>query len=122
MGGATNSSFLELIRKENGASTLDQFRPISLCNISYKIITKIIANRFNPLLTYLILPNQGGFVAGRQIWDNFILVQEEIHSKKYRGEPGMTIKLDMENAFDREEHNFLYKVMKQFGFSQDFLS
>jgi hypothetical protein len=122
MGGATNSSFLALIPKENGASSLDRFRPISLCNISYKIITKIIANRLNPLLRSLILPNQGGFVAGRQIWDNFILVQEAIHASNSRGEPGMAIKLDMANAFDRVEHNFLFKVMKKFGFSQNFIS
>jgi hypothetical protein len=122
MGGATNSSFLALIPKEHGASTLDRFRPISLCNTSYKIMAKIIANRLNPFLRSLILPNQGGFVAGRQIWDNFILVQEAIHSNNSRGEPGMAIKLDMENAFDRVEHDFLFKVMKKFGFSQEFIS
>jgi len=122
MGGATNSSFLALIPKENGASSLDQFRPISLCNISYKIIAKIIANKLNPLLQSLILPNQGSFVADRRIWDNFILVQEAIHASNSRGEPGMVIKLDMANAFDRVEHNFLFKVMKKFGFNQDFIS
>ena len=122
MGGATDSSFLALIPKENGTSTLDRFRPIYLCNISYNIIAKIIVNRLNPFLRYLILPNQEGFLAGRQIWDTFILVQEEIQSRNAQGEPGMEIKLDMENNFDRVEHNFLYKVMKQFGFSQDFIS
>jgi hypothetical protein len=65
MGGATNSSFLALIPKELGATSLDRFRPISLCNISYKIMAKIIANRLTPFLRSLILPNQGGFVAGR---------------------------------------------------------
>jgi hypothetical protein len=56
-------------------------------------------------------------VAGRQIWDNFILVQEAIHASNSRGELGMEIKLDMANYFDRVEHNFLFKVMKIFGFS-----
>jgi hypothetical protein len=122
MGGATNSSFLALIPKEYGASTLDRFRPISLCNISYKIMAKIIANRLTPFLRSLILPNQGGFVAGRKIWDNFILVQEAIHSNNSRGESGMEIKLDMENVFDRVEHDFLFKVMQKFGFNHEFLS
>jgi hypothetical protein len=85
-------------------------------------MAKIIANRLNPFLRSLILPNQGGFVAGRQIWDNFILVQEAIHSNNSRGESGMEIKLDMENVFDRVEHDFLFKVMKKFGFNQEFLS
>jgi hypothetical protein len=122
MGGATNSSFLALIPKEHGASALDRFRPIYLCNTSYKIMAKIIANKLNLFLRSPILPNQGGFVAGRQIWDKFILVQEEIHSNKSRGEPGMAIKLDMTYAFDRVEHAFLFKVMEIFGFSQEFLS
>jgi hypothetical protein len=117
MGGATNS-FLALIPKEHEASTLDRFRPISLCNISYKII----ANRLNPFLRSLIFPNQRGFVAGRQIWNNFILVQEAIHSSNSRRESGMAIKLDMANVFDRVEHDFLFKVMQKFGFNQEFLS
>jgi hypothetical protein len=99
-----------------------RFRPISLCNISYKILAKIIANRLSPLLSELILPNQGGFVTGRQIWDNYILVQEAIHSSNTRGESGMAVKLDMANAFDRVEHNFLFKVMRKFGFSQNFMN
>jgi hypothetical protein len=80
MGGTTNSSFLALIPKEFGATSLDKFKYISLCNISYKIIDKIVANRLTLFLRSLILPKQGGFVVGKKIWDNFILVREEIHS------------------------------------------
>jgi mannosylglycoprotein endo-beta-mannosidase len=61
-------------------------------------------------------------VAGRKIWDNFILVQEAIHSSKSWGESCMQIKLDMENAFDRVEHEFLFNVMQKFGFNQEFIS
>jgi hypothetical protein len=45
-------------------------------------MAKVIENRIKPLLRKLILPNQGGFVEKRQIWDNIILVQEAIHSRK----------------------------------------
>ena len=74
LGGSTNSSFLALIPKEKGAKNFNRFRPISLCNTGYKIITKIMANRLKKLLPKLILENQGGFVRGRQILDNIILV------------------------------------------------
>jgi hypothetical protein len=74
MGGATNSSFLALIPKEKGVASFDRFKPITLCNVSYKIMSKIIVNRLKPILKSLILPNQVGFFAGRQIWDNFIMV------------------------------------------------
>jgi hypothetical protein len=69
----------------------------------------------------LILPKLGGFVAGYQIWDNFILVQEAIHASSTRGDSCMAIKFDMANAFDKVEHNFLFKVMGKFSFSQNFM-
>ena len=78
--GSTNSAFLALIPKEKDATSFDRFRPISLCNIGYKIITKIMARRLKTILPYLIPKNQGGFIKGRKIWDNIILVQEAIHS------------------------------------------
>eukprot|EP00253_Pinus_taeda_P008983 PITA_08983 len=80
IGGCTNSTFLALIPKEKGANSFNRFRPISLCNIGYKVITKVIANRLKKILPKIILENQGGFIHGRQLVDNFILVQKAIHS------------------------------------------
>jgi len=122
IGGSTNSAFLALIPKEKGAKTFDRFRPISLCNIGYKIITKIMANRLKNILPQLIPENQGGFVKGRMIWDNIILVQEAIHSSQKNGDKGMAVKLDLANAFDRVSHSFLYQVMRRFGFAPEFIS
>ena len=107
IGGSTNSAFLAMIPKEKEAKSFDRFRPISLCNIGYKIITKIMANRLKHILPYLILENQGGFVNGRKIQDNIILVQEAIHSSQKNGDKGMVVKLDLANAFDRVSHPFL---------------
>jgi hypothetical protein len=67
MGGATIFAFLTLILKEKGVASFDRFRPIFLYNVSYKIVSKIIVDRLKPFLNSLILPNQGGFIAGRQI-------------------------------------------------------
>ena len=72
VGGCTNSSFLALIPKEVNPSSFDRFRPISLCNVSYKILAKLLANRFKLLLGKLISPLQGGFVKGRHLVDNVI--------------------------------------------------
>ena len=74
IGGSKNSAFLPLIPKEKGANSFSRFRPISLCNIGYKIITKVIASRLKRILPDLILENQGGFIHGRQIADKIILV------------------------------------------------
>jgi hypothetical protein len=65
IGGSTNSSFLSLIPKEKGAKVFNRFRPISLCNIGYKMITKVIANKLKSILPSIISENQGGFVHGR---------------------------------------------------------
>ena len=108
MGGCTNSTFLSLIRKDVNPSSFDRFRPISLCNASYKIIAKLLANGLRPLLGKLISHLQGGFVKGRQIVDNVIQVQEALHSSFIQKEKGMLIKLDMKNAFDQVKLPFLY--------------
>jgi hypothetical protein len=122
LGGGTNSAFLALIPKEKGAISFDRFRPISLCNTSYKILTKVIANRIKKILPIIIPENQGGFIKGRHIVDNIILVQEALHSSIRRKDKGMIIKLDLANAFDRVRHNFLFKVMENFGFTPAFVN
>lgn len=116
IGGGTNSSFLALIPKEKGAQNFSRFRPISLCNTGYKLITKVITNRLKHVLPKIIPKNQGGFLKGRLIRDNIILVQEAIHSSCQRKEKGMVVKLNLENAFDRVCHSFLFVVMTKHGF------
>ena len=74
IGDSTNSAFLALIPREKDANSCDMFWPISLYNIGYKIITKIMAKRIKNILPYIIPENQGGFIKGRKIWDNIILV------------------------------------------------
>ena len=122
VGGYTNSTFLSLIPKEANPSSFDRFRPISLCNASYKIFSKILVNRLKPLLEKLISPLQWGFAKGRHILDNVRQVQEAMHSSFLRKEKGMLIKLDMANAFDRVKHSFLFSVLHSFGFSSAFLN
>ncbi|PKI36129.1 hypothetical protein CRG98_043481 [Punica granatum] len=88
-----NNTFISLIPKCQGASIFKDFRPISLCNVCYKIISKIIANRLKPLLDRIISPNQTAFVEGRWINENGLLAQEILHTmrktKARRGWIGM---------------------------------
>ena len=100
LGGYTNATHLALIPKENRPSSLSRFRPISLCNTSYKILTKILALHLKPHLHSLISENQGGFLSNRQISNSILLVQEAIHSSLSRNEKGFILKLDLANAFD----------------------
>ena len=81
-----------------------------------------MAGRLKHILLRLIPENQGGFVKGRKIWENIILVQEAIHSSLKNGDKGMVVKIDLANAFDRVSHPFLFQVMQKFGFASDFIS
>ena len=98
---AFNVIFLSLIPKGEGADSLDKFRSIALCNVIYKIVTKVIANHVKPLLPWLISPKQSGFVEGRHILDGIIGVQKVTHSLKCTNIPGMLIKLDIAKAYDK---------------------
>ena len=75
---AFNVTFLSLIPKREGADSPGKFTPISLCNVIYKIISKVIVNQLKPLLLGLISLEQSGFVEGRQILDGIIDVHEAI--------------------------------------------
>jgi len=81
----------------------------------------VIANRLKGVLPVIILENQGGFVKGREIINNIILVQEALHSSILHREKGMVVKLDLANAFDRVRHNFLLEVMTSFGIDPMFI-
>lgn len=78
-----NQTYISLIPKRNGACNFNQFRPIGLCNVCYKIITKILVSRLRPLLNRLVDPAQVAFVLNRWITESVDLAQEIVHSFKH---------------------------------------
>ena len=104
-----NSTLICLIPKVPNPETVNQFRPIGLCNTLYKTITKILVLKLKPFLSDLIHPLQASFIPGRKASDNVIMVQEIIHSMSLpRSKIGyMAIKIDLEKAYDRLEWSFI---------------
>ncbi|ONI21875.1 hypothetical protein PRUPE_2G095500 [Prunus persica] len=116
---ALNHTNLVLIPKIQEPLSISEYRPISLCNFSYKILSKVLANRIKPLLPMIISQAQSAFVAERQIHDNILIAYEVFHFLKLRKAKKsfeMGIKLDMNKAYDRVEWNFLREVMLKMGF------
>ena len=118
---ALNATFLALIPKSEGADRLNQFRPISLCNVIYKIISKLITDRLKKGLADLISEEQSGFVTGRKILDGIVIATEVIHSMARSKEKAMFINLDMAKAYDRVRWSFLRWVLSAFGFAEDWI-
>lgn len=118
------STFLVLIFKIKNPYTINDFRPISLCNISYKIISKIIVNRLKPLLQKIISAEQGTFLSGRCINDNVLLAQEILHSMRYRrvAASHVAVKVDMEKAYDMLHWDFIEATMIRFSFHPTFVN
>ena len=92
---------------------MGNYKPISLCNIVYKTVTKVIVARLRPYLDKLISPLQAAFVPGRKGIDNAIIAQEVIHSinKKKRKVGYMALKIDLEKVYDKLEWSFIKDML-----------
>lgn len=105
-----NNIFLVMIPKVKKPLSVNEYRPISLCNVIYKVISKALANRLKLILPQIISHTQSAFVPGRLILDNVIVAFEAMHSMntKLKGKQGyMSLKLDMSKVYDRVEWVFL---------------
>ena len=113
-----NNTFITLIPKVSTPTQMHQFRPISLCSIVYKIISKILVNRLRPLLDRIISPVRSAFVPGVSTRDNILLTHEIMHEFKNSTSKTAwtTIKLDMEKAYHRLEWDFILKCFQEMGF------
>ncbi|CAA7030424.1 unnamed protein product [Microthlaspi erraticum] len=107
--------------KTGRLSRMTELRAISLRNVGYKIISKVLCQRLKVLLPRLISETQSAFVPGRLISDNILIAQEMFHglrtNKSCKGKY-MAVKTDMSKAYDRVEWNFIEALMRKMGFAE----
>ncbi|KAL5555386.1 hypothetical protein UlMin_037622 [Ulmus minor] len=118
------SMLITLLPKVKCPTHITKFRPISLCNVLYKIISKMLATRMRLVMDSIISEEQSAFIPGRLISDNAIIGFECIHALKRRRSKKkdfLALKLDMAKAYDRVEWSFIWEVMKKLGFSEGWI-
>jgi hypothetical protein len=119
-----NDIVIVLIPKVESPGTISQYRPISLCNVLYKVISKMVAFRLKHILDKVISPVQSAFIPGRMITDNILLAYESLHTlkNKKKGKVGYcAVKLDMHKAYDHVKWGFLQNMLIRLGFDSDFV-
>ena len=121
MLGCINFTHIVLIPKVKNPQCMSQFRPISLCNVIYKIISKVLVNRMKVNLPRMISDSQSTFVPGKMITDNVIIAFEMLHYlKNHRVGKNvqMAAKFDMSKAYDRVEWDYLKAILLKLGFHE----
>ncbi|XP_019170974.1 PREDICTED: uncharacterized protein LOC109166477 [Ipomoea nil] len=114
-----NDAYITLIPKKKSPINMGELRPIALCNVTYKILSKMIANRLKPILQRIVSVTQSAFLLDRLITDNVIVASEVIHylNRKREGKDGWcALKLDMAKAYDKMEWEFLEYILSRLGF------
>ena len=110
-----NQTFITLIPKKAKAERIQDYRPISLLNKNYKIISKCLATRFCPILNNILDEYQCAFLLRCNISDCFLVAQETLHFMNSFQTPGLMLKLDFEKAFDNVNWEFLINSLVGLG-------
>lgn len=116
-----NSTFIALIPKFDHSCRLNDFKPISLCNCLYKIISKSIEKRLKGILSRHISKEQFGFLECRQIHEAIGVAQEGLHSVKKKKLKGTIFKIDLSKSYDRVNFIYICMLLTHLGFHISFI-
>jgi hypothetical protein len=115
-----NETNICLIPKCENPSSMKDLRPISLCNVLYKMVSKLLANRLKGCLERCVSEEQSAFIEGRSILDNALIAIEVIHAlkRKTRGRKGeLALKIDISKACDKVDWGFMRGMLERLGFA-----
>jgi hypothetical protein len=113
-----NHALMTLLPKIADASTVRDYRPISLIHVLGKLFSKVLTDRLAPWLLEFVQINQSAFIKGRSIQDNFLLLQESARLLHAHRRPSLLLKIDIARAFDSVVWSFLLEILQHMGFSR----
>ncbi|KAL6188703.1 hypothetical protein ACLB2K_040094 [Fragaria x ananassa] len=119
--GDLNFTLVTLIPKVKTPKDITQLRPIVLCNVLYKICSKVLANRLKRILDKVVSPLQSAFVLGRLISDNTLVATEVAHFLHTNRTDHFSLKLDIRKAYDRLEWEFVRCILLKLGFATEWV-
>jgi hypothetical protein len=111
-----NFGIITIIPKEKEVKRIQQYRPICMLNVSFKIFTKVLDNRLTPIACRTTKTAQLAFLPGRYILEGVVVLHETIHELKRKKQNGIILKLDFEKAYDKVNWDFLQQVLRMRGF------
>jgi hypothetical protein len=116
-----NGASIKLIPKKGDLKKIGNWRPISLLNCVYKVISRAANNRLQKAAPFLLTRAQKGFVKNRYIQECLINVLEKIAYCNNHHVPALVIAIDQSKAFDKVSHSFLTAVYEFFNFGRNFI-
>ena len=117
-------AIITLIDKKKDRIFLKNWRPISLLNVDYKLLSKTLSNRLTAILSAIVMiihPKQTGFMKGRNIAENIRILYDTIYCTKKAKQHGILLALDFEKALDSLEWNFIFCILEKFNFDKKFI-
>jgi len=120
--GWLNYGTITLLPKTKEANCIQQYRPICLLNVVYKIITKALMLRLQGSMDKIINKSQNTFIKKRNIMDGVMALHEILHDTKQKKKEGLVLKLDFEKVYDKINWEFLMECLIQRGFPKKWCS
>ena len=108
-----NYGLITLLPKVKEANRIQQYRHICLLNVVYKIFTKFLTLRLEPIMGKIINKCQTGFIKGRNILDGIMSLHEILYDTKVKKKDGLVLKLDFEKSYDKISWKFLFDCLRQ---------
>lgn len=117
-----NFGIITLLPKQNEARMIQQYRPICLLNVSFKVFTKVMANRVALVAQKVVRPSQSAFLPGRNIMEGIVILHETLHEMHRKRMSGAVLKLDFKKAYDKVDWKFLQQALRMKGFAPQWCS